>query len=105
MDTKACFQAAGYTTTDRPELGFADVGADDWYDVKDSDGDAVVTVTYFEDTDSVERAKRVLAGITKSTAESFDIEITDADVDELIRASGNYHPADPPRMRLTSRSA
>lgn len=89
-ETKSCFESSGYTTNDRPELGFADVGADDWYDVEDSAGDAVVTVAYFEDADSVDRGKRVLRGVTKTAAEAFDIEITDDDIDELVRTSGGY---------------
>jgi len=89
-DAKACFESDGYTTNDQPELGFADVGPDDWFDVVDADGEDVVTVAYFEDTDAVSRAKGVLAVITKSAAEAFDIDVSDSDIDELVRTSGNY---------------
>jgi hypothetical protein len=72
----------------RPRL--ADVSADDWYDVTDSDGEDVVTVAYFEDSDSVDRSKRLLAGITKTASEAFGVEVTDDDIDDLVRTSGNY---------------
>jgi hypothetical protein len=58
--------------------------------VTDSTGEDVVTVAYFEDSDSVDRAKRVLAGITKTAGEAFGVDITDDDIDDLVRTSGNY---------------
>ena len=52
-----------------------------------SEGEDVVTVAYFEDSDSVDRSKRLLAGITKTASEAFGVEVTDDDIDDLVRTS------------------
>jgi hypothetical protein len=87
-ETKACFEGQGYTTNDRPDLGLADVSAEDWYEVLRDDEDVVV-VAFFGDSGDAERSKNFLEGITRTASEAFGTELSESDVDELIRTKGN----------------
>jgi len=49
-----------------------------------------VAVAYFEDSDSVDRSRRALAAIRRRRSEALGFDVTDEDIDDLVRTSGNY---------------
>jgi hypothetical protein len=79
-----CMREQGYAIEDKPDLGFLTVGADQWYGATKDEQDLVVT--YLDDADDAQEGKERLTEVTRDAARALDMELTDADADDLIHA-------------------
>ncbi len=85
---ESCLRSRGFTVAEKPDLGAASLPAKGWFSVKRGNNGAAV-VAYFSDDRAAGDARKQLLVIAKGTAKALGVKATDAQVNAVLRQTGN----------------
>ena len=87
--TKSCFEAKGYATRERTDLGaLRPTYADEWYTVR-SHGADFLAVAFFKNADRASEARTEMKTVAKNYAKTAGVTVTDETLNAVIRTAGN----------------